>query len=382
MKLRKVNLLFISSTNYNKDLFDKLINKYLENKYFLIAEKKILIINRDLQLGEEIQKYISIYKEYKELSGNIKRLLTSRSKTLIKQIKRNIKNDYEWTIVTDNEMRNIELLVYNCINLSSNYPLIVIDHGCKNSQDIRFYQYLNLGRFIRNLVLLYFLCFESFNFKKFLLIKIKRIYLHSLKPKIPFNKYMIVGLQDLFREVQSMGELFPEKKINFELSKKKIGLLLTSGSHRYKSISFRKSSIVQYIKIISFLNKNRSIEKIVIKTKPGEEIALLKNQISQETEISKCLFWNSSKSINNIINEFDVAYVFTNLHSITFGALAILKMNVYGYKTNYPMQFKIASWYYKIYKPYKFIENILLDKQKFIALDSDKIRRWFFINKD
>ena len=57
-------------------------------------------------------------------------------------------------------------------------------------------------------------------------------------------------------------------------------------------------------------------------------------------------------------------------------------MNVYGYKTNYPMQFKIASWYYKVYKPYKFIKNILLDKQKFIALDSDKIRRWFFINKD
>ena len=241
-------------------------------------QKKVLIINRDLELGEEIQKYISLnteYKdniEYKELSGNIKRLLKSSSSNLIQQIKRKIKNEYEWTIVTDNEMRNIELLVYKCINLSPNYPLIVIDHGCKNSQDLRLSQYLNFGRFIRNLVLLYFLCFENFNFKKFLLIKIKRIYLHSFKPKISLNKYIIVGFHDLFREVQSIGELLPRKKINFELSKKKIGLLLTSGSHRYKSTSFRNSSIEEYVKVIKFFNKNRSIEKIVIKTKPEKTL--------------------------------------------------------------------------------------------------------------
>ncbi len=381
MKLKRVNLLFITSTNYNKELFDQLIKKHLENKLFSTISKNILIINRNLLPNEIPLENISIYKEYQYLSGSIKNLLNEKNINLIKKLKKQINNDFEWTVVTDNETRNIELIIYKLLNLSKNFPLIVIDHGCINSQDLRLSQYLNFGRFIRNLFLFYSLCSEKYSLKKFFFIKIRRIYMHSVKPKIPLNKYIVIGYQELTREVKSLGGPSLNRHLNFESAKEKVGLLLTSGSHRYDSFSFRTSSVVEYINIIRFLNKNNSIKKIIIKTKPREDVGLLKEQISQKAEISKCIFLNSSKSINKVINEFDVSYIFTNLHSITLGAFSILRMNVYGYQTNYPNQFKKASWYFELYKPYKFINNIFFDNQKYVGIDSDKICRWFF-NKD
>ena len=205
--------------------------------------------------------------------------------------------------------------------------------------------------------------------------------MHSVKPKIPLNKYIVIGYQELTREVQSLANSSSLIDLNSESSKENVGLILTSGSHRYESVSFRNSSVFEYINIIRFLNKNNSIKKIIIKTKPKEDIGLLKEQISQKTEISKCIFIDSNKSINKIINEYNVYYIFTNLHSITLGALSILRMNVYGYQTNYPNQFKISSWYFEVYKPYKFVNNIFFDKRKYVAIDSDKICRWFF-NED
>ena len=89
------------------------------------------------------------------------------------------------------------------------------------------------------------------------------------------NKFFEMGLVDLEREILSYK--FKENKYSSNKSLRKSILILTSGAYRYNNKNFRDQSLITYKKILT--NPDFAEFNIIIKTKPREDINLIKEEL-------------------------------------------------------------------------------------------------------
>tara|TARA_B100000989_G_scaffold278203_1_gene239792 strand:- start:42146 stop:43285 length:1140 start_codon:yes stop_codon:yes gene_type:complete len=367
---KKVNLLYITSTNWSQNYFDFAIKKYLK-KYKIRTNKLHLVcINKDSKKIKYDQNLYTYNNFFLKINGNISQIF---NKSTILKFKNTIDhlNSLEWTIITDNEIRNHELLFYASLNLNHDMPLIVLDHGLKNSQDSKFYEYFFIGRFIRNIFLIYAFLVLKNNFKKLLNIKFKRIYFHYRNPYLRINNFFKMGLIDLEREIESYR---CKKEINsIDKSMKRKILILTSGAHRYKYSDFKNQSLLVYKKILC--NPDFSDYDFIIKIKPREDIDFLKKELFKVRKNIE--FFDSSFSIGYILKVKNIEKAITLYQSITLASLTLMKIKTFGYFIEVPFKLRKSSYFYNFYKPKKIYKLISISGFDFITLDYDRLQYYF-----
>ena len=370
---KKLNLLYILSGNWSKSYFDVSINKFTKARNLEI--NKVFIISVTEAATKSLENMENCFFDYSlyEFNGRLT-LLFKYLESLNLKKKLNFLTDEEWTIVTDNELRNSEILFSSIFKFSSSYPLIVLDHGLKNSQDTKIKEYIFLSRIFRNIVLLiYYLLFNK-SLKNFLLIKRKRLYLHVKSPFLRFNKFFKIGLIDLQREIDSYS--LKEKIYTPNKEKKESILILTSGAHRYKYKKFRENSFNSYKNIV--LNPKYKNFQMILKIKPREDLSFLKKNLLNINPNIK--FYDSSQSVGTILKNHNIKIAFTSFQSITLASLTMIELKTYGYCINVPECLKKSSFYLNLYRPNKLFKEIYLDKSKYIYIDLIKLKN--FIKKN
>ncbi len=363
---KKVNLLYITSTNWSKDYFDLAIKKYLKRLNIIPNKFHVICVSEDAR-KLVYKKYSHTYSDFfQKIDGNIG-LIFNKSIILKFHSIINHLNSSEWTIVTDNEIRNHELLFYASLKLNKDIPLIILDHGLKNSQDNKFFEYLGGSRFIRNLYIAYaFLCLKK-NLKYFFNIKIRRLYFHYKSPIIRINKFFEMGLVDLEREIISYR--LKENIYSSDKSLKKSILILTSGAHRYNNKNFRNQSLNTYKKILT--NPDFAEFDIIIKTKPREDINLIKEELfALRKDIS---FYDNSLKIADILKMHNIFIAITLYQSISLASLSLIKIKTYGYLIYVPKKLRACSYFYNFYKPRKIYKLFKMNGLDIISLEYNKL---------
>lgn len=367
---KKVNFLYITSTNWSKDYFDLAIKKYLKSLNIIADKCHVICVSEDSK-KLVFKKNSHTYSDFfPKINGNIGRIFNKSKIQKFHSIIDHL-NSSEWTIVTDNEMRNHELLFCASLKLNKDLPLIILDHGLKNSQDNKFFEYLGGSRFIRNLYIVYaFLCSNK-NLKDLFNIKIRRLYFHYKKPTIRMNKFFEMGLVDLEREILSYK--FKENKYSSNKSLRKSILILTSGAYRYNDKNFRDQSLITYKKILS--NTDFAEFDIIIKTKPREDINLIKKELF--TLRKDIIFYDNSLKIADILKIHNIFIAITLYQSISLASLSLMKIKTFGYFIYVPKKLRVNSYFYNFYKPKKIYKLFKINGLDIISLEYDKLLYYF-----
>ena len=108
---KNLNLLYLVSNRWSKPYFDLALKVFLKKRNIIVNRLKIICLSKDAI--SSLKENPDLIKEdiFQSINGSIN-LIFSRS--LISKIKSKINqlNNFEWTIVTDNEMRNSEILFF------------------------------------------------------------------------------------------------------------------------------------------------------------------------------------------------------------------------------------------------------------------------------
>jgi len=362
-----LNLLYLVSTRWSKPYFELALKKFFKNSNIEFQKRLIVPLSKNAADSLINNPDVIINEIFFQINGNLNR--SNFKESILSKIKSeiNLFNNYQWTIVTDNEMRNSELLFYSFLKINQKLPLLVLDHGLTNSQDIKFVEYILFKRLFRNFYLLYCSLFFGKKINNLLLIKRKRIYLHFKKPLLPLFKYFNIGLVHLEREIKSYC-----LKNNFykpDITKKKSILILTCGSYRYKYYKFRKDSISCYKNILE--NKNYKEFDFIFKTKERENIESIKKDLIMYK--SKIKIFDDKHSIGEIIKNNNVHFAYTSHQSSTFASLNLIKLKTFGYFVNIPSNLTKGSIFLNFYKPYKIFRFKTINNFKYMILDYDKL---------
>ena len=370
-KSKKINLIYIVSTNWSKKYFEKALEAYIIKNKIYVNNIKIVCISEDACKSTVDKELIIQDKFFFKLNRKLSSLLNPEISKKINLIIKDLNNE-SWTLVSDNELRNHEILFCAFLKLSKDIPLLVLDHGLKNSQDSKFYEYFSLKRILRNIFLIFFMLRNKKKINDFICLKYKRIYFHHKPPKLKINNFYKIGLLDLEREIDSYL-LNKTKTYPIKITKPCV-LILTSGAHRYNYHRFRYQSLLSYKNIIKSFDQDSF--NFIIKIKPREDMKLIKSEM---IKINKnIIIFDEKISLGNIVRNNNITFAFTLFQSITLASLNLCDIKTYGYLVNVPFNLQRSSWYKNFYKPEKISNYEVINKQKYLFIDKKKLL--YFIN--
>jgi len=244
-------------------------------------------------------------------------------------------------LFTDNEFRLHELKLYRIL-YEGIAGLHIFDHGCKNSQDARFIEYLTTKRVQKNAALLY-----KIGLINFARLKLKRIYYHSRDPIFSISPYLITGYLALKQDLKCLPHAHAT---DHKILKKDFNiLLLTNGSERYSYKLFSCTTLSLYHQVIKHLLYQGCSVNLYIKSKPRESLDFKSFPFLDLFNIN-IQHITASSQLSEVLKQRKYATIYTSIDSITFASLHILGYNVIAYRPLTPLKFRLTSWHENSYK--------------------------------
>lgn len=244
-----------------------------------------------------------------------------------------------YDLITDNEFREYEQYYLRRYG-SLCKRVLILDHGCKNSQDDRFINSVASKRMLKNLHLLFFIGpFRYFELKR------KRIYLHSKRPWLPLSKYQLTGYLPLQYDLKHL----PSAENSLSHNKTRC-LILTNGANRYQYESFRARTLSCYQSALEYVQINFEDCLIDIKPKPREYLDLSSVPFNSYPFLGSITLLESDLQLSDCLSNTYYHMIITSIDSITFSTLHILGYNVVAYCSTPPRKLGATSWNNNLYR--------------------------------